>query len=202
MTKKQDSVKPETKIIKKAKPTNIKSTKKKVIKKPKIKDPKQLPVENNPELRPINHKQLLFCEEYIKTNNATQSYLTVYKCKTESTARTNSCKLLTHANIKAYIEERLKPVKEEEIKQEKKAIADANEVLEFFTKVVRGEIVDQLGLETSVRDRISAGKELGKRYGLFKDPDDNPADRDIMPEIKITVVDNSNLEKDLYESNK
>jgi phage terminase small subunit len=202
MTKKQVKVLPEETTNIKKKPTNIKSTKKKPIKKPKLKDPKQIPVEKDPELKPINHKQLLFCEEYIKTNNATQSYLTVYKCKTENTARTNSCKLLTHANIKAYIEERLKPVKEEEIRQEQKAIADADEVLQFFTKVVRGEITDQLGLETSVRDRISAGKELGKRYGLFKDPDDNPADRDIMPEIKITVVDNSNLEKDLYESNK
>lgn len=198
MTKKKVSNLPDTNTKK----TNKKKTPKKSSNKKPIKDPKQLPVDNNPELKPINHKQLLFCEEYIKTNNATQSYLTVYKCKTESTARTNSCKLLTHANIKAYIEERLKPKREEEIKEEKKAIADANEVLEFFTKVVRGEVLDQLGLDASLKDRIMAGKELGKRYGIFKDPDDNPADRDIMPEIKITVVDNSNLEKDLYESNK
>lgn len=198
MTKKKVSKLP----VKDTKKTNVKKAKAKSNNKKPIKDPKQLPVDNNPELKPINHKQLLFCEEYIKTNNATQSYLTVYKCKTENTARTNSCKLLTHANIKAYIEERLKPKREEEIKEEKKAIADANEVLEFFTKVVRGEVMDQLGLETSVKDRISAGKELGKRYGIFKDPDENPASKDIMPEIKITVVDNSNLEKDLYESNK
>ena len=36
----------------------------------------------------------------------------------------------------------------------------AQEIMEFLTKVVRGEITDQFGLDPSLKDRLSALKEL------------------------------------------
>ena len=44
-----------------------------------------------------------------------------------------------------------------------KDIADANEVLSYLTAVMRGDIKDQFGLDTSIADRTTAAKELNRR---------------------------------------
>lgn len=43
-------------------------------------------------------------------------------------------------------------------------VASADEVLKFYTSVMRGEVKDQFGLEASLADRLNAGKELMKRH--------------------------------------
>ena len=142
----------------------------------------------------LNTKQKLFCEEYIKTLNATRSYMEIYKCTLKS-AETQGWRLLQNVKIKNYIDERLHKV-------EREKIADANEVLEFLTSTLRGEVKDQLGFETSVKDRIKAGELLGKRYKLFEENKNENNTSDVMPKISIEVVDNSNLESVLYEDKK
>lgn len=42
-------------------------------------------------------------------------------------------------------------------------VADATEVMKYFTQVMRGEIKDQFGLDASLSDRTQAAKELAKR---------------------------------------
>lgn len=42
-------------------------------------------------------------------------------------------------------------------------IADANDVMAFFTRVMNNEEKDQFGLDASLADRIKAGTELAKR---------------------------------------
>ena len=153
------------------------------------------------EYKPLTHNEILFCEKYLETQNTTQSYLYMKPNVKESTAAVEGCKLLKKPNIKKYIKERLKPIQEEE---EKKAIADANEILEFITAVIRGEVKDQLGFETSVKDRLAASKMLADRYKLFekpKDPDEEKEEEEKnKSKVIIEVVDNSNLEKVLYEN--
>lgn len=143
--------------------------------------------------KPLNKKQILFCEEYIKTLNATKSYLTVYGC-TQKTAEVNGCRLLSNARIQNYIEERYKNV-------EKSKIADANEVLEYFTRVMRGEEKDTLGFDASLKDRNKAGELLAKRYKLFEDKKEKEKEKEeqLTPKISIEVVDNSELEAIMYE---
>ena len=63
---------------------------------------------------------------------------------------------MTKPNIAAYIAERVKPTEE-------KRIATGDEVMEFFTKVMKGEIKDAFGLDPSLQDRLNAAKELAKR---------------------------------------
>ena len=46
----------------------------------------------------------------------------------------------------------------------KKRVADANEVIEFYTAVMRGQVKDQFGLDASLADRLKAGDSLMKRY--------------------------------------
>lgn len=63
---------------------------------------------------------------------------------------------------KAYIQERLNIA-------QSKNIASADEVLQFLTRVMRGEEKDQFGLDASLQDRTKAGVELLKRYDASKD---------------------------------
>ena len=46
---------------------------------------------------------------------------------------------------------------------DKTAIADANEILGYFTRVMRGDEKDQFGLDAPLSERTSAAKELAKR---------------------------------------
>src|SRR5690625_2757336 len=85
-------------------------------------------------------KQQKFADEYIISGNATEAYKKAYKnVKKDATARANSSRLLTNANVSAYIEERM-----EEIKSEK--VADQQEVMEYLSAVMRGEIKDEVVL--------------------------------------------------------
>ena len=44
-----------------------------------------------------------------------------------------------------------------------KGVADANEVMQYFTAVMRGDVKDQFGLEAPLSERTNAAKELAKR---------------------------------------
>ena len=61
---------------------------------------------------------------------------------------------------------------------------------------------DQLGFETSVKDRLTATKMLAERYSLFKSQEEEEKEKREMPEMKITIVDNSDLEQALYDADK
>lgn len=124
----------------------------------------------------LTKKQKKFCIEYAKTGNATQSAIKAgYK---EKTAREMGCENLTKPNILAYIEKLMSS----DIEKEKQDIADINEVLSFFSSVMRGDVKDQFGLDASLKDRLEAGKELHKRYEKLQNKsNDNPG-------RKVTIV--------------
>ena len=114
----------------------------------------------------LRGKQRKFADNYIKSGNATEAYVNAgYKVRSNETARANASRLLTNANVKAYIEKRVKQL-------ESAKLATAQETLEYLTSVMRGEqtetVVTAKGLyrnvEVSAKDRISAAKELLKRY--------------------------------------
>lgn len=114
----------------------------------------------------LTHKQRLFADEYLKSGNATQSAIKAgYSSKY---ANTNASKLLQNTTIKNYIS-----VKREEIESHK--IAGAREVMEFYSSVLRGEVKETVVISTpegmertekepDIKTRLSAGKELMKRY--------------------------------------
>lgn len=114
----------------------------------------------------LTAKQRKFCDEYIKSGNATEAYFKAgYQIKSNEAARANASRMLTKANIKEYIETRFKQL-------ESKKLAGAREVLEYLTSVMRGEQTESVAtakgvydnVPVSAKDRISAAKELLKRY--------------------------------------
>jgi phage terminase small subunit len=100
-----------------------------------------------------------FCEEYIKTNNATKAAIAAGY--SEKTARSQGQRLLTFVDISAYIKARLDEINAEQI-------ASTDEVMRFFTSVLRGTEKDQFGLDASLADRIKAGQEIVKRFDSVK----------------------------------
>ena len=103
----------------------------------------------------LTQKQIKFAEEYIISGNATQAAIKAGYSK--KTAYSIGDENLKKPEIKAYIKERFDEI-------EKSKIADANEVIKFYTAVMRGEIKDQFGLDASLADRLKAGDSLMKRY--------------------------------------
>lgn len=125
-------------------------------------------------------KQKKFCEHYLKTGNATQAALKAgYSKKTAGVIGQENLK-------KPYIIEYLRTRGE---KSENKRIADANEVLEFLTRVLRGEEAEQFGLEVSVQDKLKAAEQLAKRYRIAEDGE--------LLELKKKQLDLENRKKEI-----
>lgn len=99
-------------------------------------------------------KQQLFCDYYLKCKCATQAAKEAGY--SEKTAGAIGAENLTKPLIKEYIDKRIDEIKS-------KAIADIQEVMEFQTKVMRGEIKDAFNLDPTLKDRLDASKELGGR---------------------------------------
>jgi phage terminase small subunit len=134
----------------------------------------------------LTPKQKAFADFYINSGNATESYLKAYGCKLE-TADTNGTRLLGNARVRQYIDSRMESVANDRI-------ASAEEVLQYLTSVVRGEVTEQkvmfskegseiAELGASVNDRNKAAELLGKRYALWTDK------KELSGNVGVTIVD-------------
>lgn len=54
-------------------------------------------------------------------------------------------------------------IKFRQAQRQKESIATGQQVMEFFSKVMRGEVKDQFGLESTLADRLKAANELARR---------------------------------------
>lgn len=138
----------------------------------------------------LTPKQQAFADYYLETGNATESAIKAGYSK--KTAKEIGCENLTKPNIKNYIDERMKAMND-------KRIAKAEEVLEYLTRVLRGEETEQvivtenvgdymseartIDKELSAKDRIKAAELLGKRYALFTEK------VDVEGNVGVTIID-------------
>jgi phage terminase small subunit len=109
---------------------------------------------------PLTEKQLAFCKFYIECGNATEAAKKAGYSK--KTAYSVGSENLKKPEVSAYIENRL-------AEQRAKRIASADEVMEFFSAVMRGEVKDAFDLDPALDTRIAAGKEIMKRYNAAAD---------------------------------
>jgi phage terminase small subunit len=137
----------------------------------------------------LTEKQKRFCDYYIETGNATEA--AIRAGYSQKTARFIGAENLTKPNVKSYIDQRLKELEDERI-------ADATEVLQYLTSVMRGEItetryiavydkdgsfVEEREGPPTVRDRNKAAELLAKRYGLLNE------NMNINAEMAVKIVD-------------
>lgn len=107
----------------------------------------------------LTPKQKDFCEYYLQTGNATEAAKRAGY--SEKTAYSIGQENLNKPVISEYIANR-------RAEMDKTLIADSDEVLRFYSAVMRGEVKDQFGLDASLGDRLKAGDSLMKRYAVSK----------------------------------
>lgn len=137
----------------------------------------------------MTEKQKIFADEYLIDLNATRAYRVAYpNCKKDDSARKAGSRLLTFVDIKNYIDDCLEDM-------HSKRTADAQEVLEYLSAVLRGEsraeeiVVEGIGegcseartikKAPSEKDKLKAAELLGKRYALFTDRMEMDVDMDL-----------------------
>ena len=114
----------------------------------------------------LTEKQKRFADEYINSGNATQAAIKAGYSK--KTANRIGPENLSKLVIKNYIDDRMQAI-------EDSRIMTAKEAVEFLTSVVRGDIketvvigtpvgAEEVEKEADIKTRISAVKELLKRY--------------------------------------
>lgn len=118
----------------------------------------------------LSIKQKRFADEYIISGNAEKAAMKAGYSK--GYARGNAYKLVANSGVKAYIDARMAEI-------DNKKIADQQEVLEYLTSVMRGEVTEPLTVldgdgyqrvidaSPSVATRNKAAELLGKRYRIF-----------------------------------
>ena len=120
----------------------------------------------------MNVKQKRFCDEYLIDCNATQA--AIRAGYSEKTAYSVGQRMLKNVEVKSYIEQQLDLIHNEKT-------ADAQEVLEYLTSVMRGEHTEQTlklvgegvqvitDIDVAAKERLKAAELIGKRYGMFTD---------------------------------
>lgn len=117
-------------------------------------------------------KQQKFCDEYLISGNATDAAIKAgYSPKS---AKQTGSENLSKPDLKQYIDDELE-------KLHSAKIADAQEVLEYLTSIMRGEHTEQVlklvgdgvqsvtDIDVAAKERIKAAELIGKRYALFSD---------------------------------
>lgn len=134
----------------------------------------------------LTAKQKRFCDEYLIDCNATQAAIRAGYSK--KTAGATGYENLKKPQIKEYIDEQLKKIENDNV-------ADAQEVMEYLTTVMRGQSKSSVlslcgdGFQEVIekppdeKEKMKAAELIGKRYGMFKDNVNLDAD------VGVTIVD-------------
>ena len=124
----------------------------------------------------LTANEALFIDEYVKNGNGTQSYLTAYPNSNAKCARQNASRILSKDYITSEISYRLECAKTD-------SIASAEEIMNYLSDVMRGNIKDAFGLDAPLSERTRAAVELAKRQIDIP----NRVANNEQPELKITL---------------
>lgn len=124
----------------------------------------------------LTERQNRFCEEYVIDLNATRAYREAYPhVKSEGTARSNSSRLLTNANIQNRISELQRE------RSERTGIT-ADTVLKELEKIALTDT------EISSKEKMKALELLGKHLGMFTgEVNNNLIDDNIRKDVERLV---------------
>lgn len=108
--------------------------------------------------RNLTARQIEFCRQYVLSCNAADAVRKAgYRCKSPAAY---GYRLLQNPRIQEYLNYSLAEAAD-------KRVAEAGEILEFYTMLMRGDFGD--GVEVKLADRLKAADALAKIFGLFSD---------------------------------
>ena len=129
----------------------------------------------------LNARQKRFCDEYLIDKNA---YKAALRAGYKDLTALNASRWLDPKSTKKYNGEMWQYIHEQLDKIHSEKTADAKEVLEYLTAVMRGQYTEETlqligdGVQTisdisvSAKDRLKAAELIGKTYGIFTDKTD------------------------------
>ena len=107
-----------------------------------------------------------FIAFYAESGNGTQSYIDAFGESSRGNAAAQASLLLRKPKIRLALESKIEEMTNE-------AIAGAEEVLEFYSAVMRGELSEEVLIHGELierapllKDRTRAAEQLSKRYGM------------------------------------
>lgn len=143
----------------------------------------------------LSERQKRFCNEYLIDLNVTQA--AIRAGYTPKYANKKVYALLDKPEIKEYLDQQLKKIEDEKI-------ADAKEVMQYLTSVMRNEVTEEVVVvegygdgcseakkvkkDIAAKDRNKAAELLGKRYRLFTDK------MEVTGEIPVVISGGDKLE--------
>lgn len=140
----------------------------------------------------LTERQKRFVDEYIQSGNATQSAIKAgYSAKA---AKEAASRLLTFVNVKSEVDSRLKELESERV-------ATTQEIQEYLTAVMRGELdeevvvnvgvgkgytrADKIKAQVGAKDRTKAAELLAKVRGMFV----NKSELEVTGNLPIVIKD-------------
>lgn len=119
---------------------------------------------------PFTVQEAMFIDAYMETGDLKKATeLAGYAHPSNATGE----RLLAMPNI-AY------EVKKRTYQMKRKSVASAEEVMKYFSDVMRGEIKDQFGLEAPLSERTRAAQELAKRTIDIENKINGKADNEVV----------------------
>ena len=112
----------------------------------------------------LKGKQKKFADEYLLSWNAADAARKAGY--SENSAASIGSENLRKPQIAAYIRARAQA-------RDAVTVAAEEELMAFLSSVVRGNVMDQFGLEPTLADRLRAAENLMKRYSVGDDKETN-----------------------------
>lgn len=146
-------------------------------------------IANDPD-RELAPNELAAADDYIKNSDYKKAAIAA-GCSSPS--RQAGYRIINRPCVRKYINDRLQAMS-------KKRIADAEEVLEYLTSVLRGELTEQVVMnnddgsqylgskDTLQRDRLKAAELIGKRWGLYTDK------TEVVGQVPVVICGEDDLE--------
>ena len=103
---------------------------------------------------PVTVQEMMFINAYMETGDAKKAYEAAGYTTKYSKAQVD--RIMGYPNVAYEIKKRTYQLK-------RKSVATSEEVMQYFSDVMRGEIKDQLGLEAPLSERTRAAQEIAKR---------------------------------------
>lgn len=130
----------------------------------------------------LTPRQKAFADYYIALGNASEAARKAGY--SEKNANNIGSENLAKPEIQAYIKVRMES-------QDQERVASADEVLRFYTAVMRGQEKDAFGLDVAMTERLKAADSLMKRYaaGAEKQKDTIAKLDSLLKEMKNAAMD-------------
>lgn len=111
----------------------------------------------------LTNEQRVFIKYYILTTNASESFRRMSAELNRPLPKRYASTAREWLNRPEVLEEIEICMAEANKRARNANIMTAEEVMEFFTKVARGEVKDQFGLDAPLSERTKAAQEIAKR---------------------------------------